>query len=158
MNTFTIENNKPVTTPNAALARGNTVSVTQPCLPAEERPKALVVDDDPVMLGLLERYLTRAGYQTLTALEAGQGVALAVQHVPAVIVMDVMMPELSGLAALRLLRHTEATKDIPVIIISANDQPEAKQESIAGGAAAFLVKPFGLGQVLNEVNKAVRKT
>lgn len=141
----------------AIISTGMTTSATQPCPEHKPLPKALVVDDDPIMLGLLDRYLTRAGYETITTTEAAQGVALALYHLPAIILMDVMMPDMSGLAALRLLRHSEATKNTPVIVISANDHPDAKRESLLGGAAAFLVKPFGLNQFLSEVSRAAAK-
>ena len=128
-----------------------------PTTDTEQKPKALVIDDDPVMVGLLERYLSRSGYTTFTTMEPHQGLALAAYHQPAVILMDVMMPRLSGLAALRLIRQTDATSKIPVVIITANDQAETRKESVSAGANAFLVKPFGLGQFLAEINRVVKK-
>ena len=117
-------------------------------------PKVLVVEDDPIMLGLLELHLSRAGYQVFSAKDAKQGLALAVQHQPSVILLDVLMPESSGLAVLRQLRQTESTSNIAVIVISVDDHPEAMAEAMAAGAKAFLVKPFGLGRLLGEVRRA----
>ena len=125
-----------------------------PAPDAESLPKAFLVDDDPVMLGLLVRYLSRAGYQTIATADPTSAMTLALQHLPAIIIMDVMLPGRSGLAVLRELRHTPATRQIPVIVISANDHAETRLEARLGGASAFMVKPFGMKQFLDEINQA----
>src|SRR6266478_8074874 len=83
-------------------------------------PKVLVVDDDPLMHRLFQRHLERAGYQMISAMDALEGLEMAERELPQVIVMDVMMPEIDGLEAIRRLRKNEATKAIPVIVITAN--------------------------------------
>ena len=126
--------------------------------PAVTKPKALVVDDDPLMVGLLERYLKRAGFETVSTTEATQAIPLARKHLPCIILIDVMMPGLSGLQALRLFRQTEATKNTPVIVISANDRWENREEAMASGAVAFLVKPFGFRELQDQVTAALAKS
>ena|SRR5437588_12976283 len=122
---------------------------------AKAPQKILIVDDDPVTLRLLEGFLQRAGYQMLLAKEGRAAVALAQKELPQVIIMDVMMPQVGGLEALRQLKKAETTQSIPVIIIAASDHPLVQQESKQSGAAAFLTKPFSPGRLLTEIKRLV---
>jgi CheY-like chemotaxis protein len=115
--------------------------------------KILIVDDDPLTLKLLERHLAQGGYQSVSAKNGREAVALAQQEKPDVIVMDVMMPQINGLEALGQLKSSEATKAIPVLIISSNHDPSLKQESENAGAAALLAKPVGAGLLLETVRR-----
>lgn len=139
--------------PNVARATDAMVSDS----PDKPAFKALIVDDDPLMVALLERYLKRGGYVTISTTEATQALPLARKHLPSVILIDVMMPGMSGLEALRLFRQTEATRNTPVIVVSANDRWENREEAVASGAVAFLVKPFGFRELIDQVTRAMAK-
>ena len=80
---------------------------------------------------------------------------MAARELPQVIVMDVMMPEIDGLEAIRRLRKNEATKAIPVIVITANvnNYEASQQESAVCGAAGFLTKPLSPARLLQEVQR-----
>lgn len=117
--------------------------------------QVLVVDDDQLMHRLYKHHLERAGYQMVSAMNGREALDLAATQVPQLIVMDIMMPDIDGLAALRELKKSEATKSIPVIVITANGNQLAKQESANCGAAIFLTKPFSPTQLLNEVKRLV---
>jgi CheY-like chemotaxis protein len=107
-------------------------------------PKVLLVDDDPLMHRLYSPHLQRAGYQMFSAFTGVEAIDLAARELPQVIVMDIMMPEMDGLSAIRLIRSDEATKNIPVVVITANPQYHmCQQESEWAGATVFLTKPFG---------------
>ena len=114
----------------------------------------LVVDDDQLMHRLFQHHLERAGYQVLSALNGREALEIAArQPPPLLIVMDIMMPDIDGLAALRELKKADATKSIPVIIITANSHHLTRKESEACGAAIFLTKPFSPTQLLNEIRR-----
>lgn len=113
----------------------------------------LVVDDDQLMHRLFQHHLERAGYQMLSAMNGREAIEIASREHPGLIVMDVMLPEVDGLAALRELKKAEATKDIPVIVITANGHFMARKESENSGAAIFLTKPFSPTQLLNEIRR-----
>ncbi len=117
--------------------------------------KVLVVDDDPLMHQLFQRHLERAGYQMISAMDGLEALEIAARELPQIIVMDVMMPEIDGLEAIRRLRKIEATKAIPVIVITANvDSYLASQrESSVCGAASFLTKPLSPARLLQEVQR-----
>ncbi len=115
--------------------------------------KVLVVDDDQLMHRLFQHHLERAGYKVVTALNGREGIDAATREQPQVIVMDIMMPDIDGLAALKELKKFDATKAIPVIMITANSHHISRQESEDSGAALFLTKPFSPTQLLNEIRR-----
>ncbi|HLH54345.1 MAG TPA: response regulator [Verrucomicrobiae bacterium] len=113
--------------------------------------KVLVVDDDPIMHRVLKHYLERNGYEMLGAKTGREGVDIAKQELPRVIVLDVRMPEMSGLAALRELKESESTRTIPVIIVTVSADRTTQLESKVSGADAFLLKPFRPGELLEQI-------
>lgn len=115
----------------------------------------LVVDDDQLMHRLFQHHLERAGYQMVSAMNGREALDVAARQPPALIVMDIMMPDTDGLAALRELQKSDTTKSIPVIVITANSHNMMRKESEASGAAIFLTKPFSPTQLLNEIRRLV---
>lgn len=115
--------------------------------------KVLVVDDDPIMHRVLKHYLERNGYEMVSATNGLQAIELAVRELPSLIVLDVRMPEMSGLAALRRLKESPSTKAIPVIVVTVHDDRLTRMESQVSGAAAFLTKPFRPAELLAEIKK-----
>jgi two-component system chemotaxis response regulator CheY len=118
----------------------------------------LLVDDDQLMHRLFQHHLQRAGYEMLSAMNGRDAIEIASRQPPDLIVMDIMMPGIDGLAALRELKKADATKAIPVIIITANSHILAGKESETAGAAVFLTKPFSPTQLLNEIRRLVPPT
>jgi CheY-like chemotaxis protein len=121
------------------------------------KPKVLMVDDDPLVAMLYGRHLESAGYEMLTARDGIEALAVASRALPQLIMMDVMMAGMDGLSALRKLKQTDATKAIPVVIITAHVSAHhaTRQEAQTAGAAGFLTKPFSPAQLLAEVAKYV---
>ena len=105
-------------------------------------PLVLCADDDPDILALLSLRLERAGYRVEQAVDGEQALALARELLPDLVVLDVMMPRLSGTEVLEALRADEATKGLRVILISARAQEADVQRGLAAGADAYLSKPF----------------
>ena len=112
--------------------------------------KILMVDDDPLMHLLYKNHLERGGYQMLTAKDGTEALELAERELPQLIIMDVLMKNMDGMAALRALKKKETTKAIPVIVITAHVSVHhaARQEADAAGATLFLTKPFSPSQLL----------
>jgi CheY-like chemotaxis protein len=113
----------------------------------------LVVDDDQLMHRLFQHHFERAGYQMISAMTGREAIDMAARELPQLIVMDIMMPDMDGLAALRELKKCDATKSIPVIMITANASHLSRQEAANCGAAVFLTKPFSPTQLVIEVRK-----
>ena len=126
--------------------------------PSDERPGAtvLVVEDEPTLRRLLAYNLERNGYRVLTAAD-GEG-ALATARGEAgrldLVLLDLMLPGVDGLGVLARLRRDA---DVPVLILSAGDDERAQAAALALGAAAYLVKPFALRELLDRVRAAVRR-
>ena len=111
-------------------------------------PTVLVVDDDPVVHLVLRRLLEGTGCQVARANNGREALDLATRDLPQLVVLDVMLPDLGGLAVLRQLKTAEATKGIPVLVITALAQRATELEATASGADLFLSKPFTEAQFL----------
>jgi len=113
----------------------------------------LIVDDDPVVQRVLQHYLERVQYRTISAKNGREAIELAARERPQLIILDVMMPEVGGLTALRQLKELDATKNIPVIIVTVQTAPLTQLEAESSGAALFLTKPFSPAQLLGEIRR-----
>jgi CheY-like chemotaxis protein len=106
------------------------------------KARALVVDDEEGNRDLLQRRLGREGYAVVTAAGGHEALALMAREPVDVVLLDVMMPDLDGLAVLERLKADPATRDVPVIMISALDDLDAIARCIEAGAVDYLPKPF----------------
>ncbi|MBM3128165.1 MAG: response regulator [Chloroflexi bacterium] len=104
--------------------------------------RILVADDDAFIRQLVAFTLKTRGYEVLEARDGAAALALARQTLPDVVVLDVLMPELSGLEVTRALTQDPATAHIPIVIVSANAQQADIAAGLASGAVAYLIKPF----------------
>jgi CheY-like chemotaxis protein len=104
---------------------------------------------------LYRRGLEGAGYTLLLAKNGREALEIAAREGPDLIFMDVMMPQVDGLTALRELKKSDVTKDIPVVVITSNvsEYAASRQESETSGATAFLSKPLSPGRLLEEVRR-----
>ena len=115
----------------------------------------LVVDDDPLTQRVLQHYLERAGFRMLSANNGREAIKLARRELPQLILLDVMMPDMDGWAVLKQIQSTEATKAIPVIMLSGNADLMAKEESVRSGATQLLVKPISPDQLLAVIRRLI---
>ncbi|MDQ2731282.1 MAG: response regulator, partial [Armatimonadota bacterium] len=107
--------------------------------PAEERLRAVCIDDDPSSLNLIMRHLVSEGYEVKTASGADEGISLARQWKPDVITLDVMMPQKDGWQALEELKSDEELQSIPVLIVS---MIQNRELASALGASGAVIKPI----------------
>lgn len=119
-------------------------------------PVILVADDEPVNLALIKRRLEWEDYRVETAEDGGQAVEAARRLLPDLVILDVMMPVLDGLGACRLLKDDPATRDIPVIFLSALDDTDTKVNGLSIGANDYISKPFRVEELLARVAVAIR--
>lgn len=102
--------------------------------------KILCVEDNPDTQRMLTFLLTRAGYDVITADDGMQGIQKAKAWRPALILMDMMMPGMSGAEAIKRLRQIETTKNIPILVLSAYREQALINEALQAGANDFLIK------------------
>ena len=119
--------------------------------PHDERPLVIVIDDDQVVLDLMERFLTREGYNVRTARNGRDGLELVRALHPMAVTVDVIMPGMDGYSLLSALKEDPRTSEIPVVLISST---ENRDLGLSLGAIEFLSKPIDrsrLGQVLQRM-------
>lgn len=100
----------------------------------------LVVEDDPTVAHIYSLSLERAGYRVVVARDGVEGVEVAGRESPDLIFLDIRMPRMDGVGALRALAGDPATKDIPVVMLSNFDDPALVRETRALGARDYIVK------------------
>ena len=120
----------------------------------EEAPLVLVVDDDPDVRALLRDVLQIAGFRVIEAGRVLEGVELARQRQPDVITMDLMLPDLDGFEAIRLLREQPETRDTPVVVLSAIEVEPGDPRAL--GATVCLAKPFSSADLLKAIRSRLR--
>jgi two-component system alkaline phosphatase synthesis response regulator PhoP len=117
--------------------------------------RILIVDDEPEMVRGLEDNLRFEGYQTLSASNGADGLALALREGPDLVLLDIMMPRLSGWDVLRGLRAKQL--DIPVIMLTARGEEVDRVLGLELGADDYVTKPFSLRELLARVRAVLRR-
>ena len=106
------------------------------------RPRILIVDDEPLNVDYLEQELEDLNYETVSAANGQEALEMVRASAPDLILLDIMMPIMDGFSVLEQLKANPATRDIPVIIISANNDLQSVVRGIKMGAEDYLPKPF----------------
>ncbi|MGB3463378.1 MAG: response regulator [Rhodanobacter lindaniclasticus] len=117
--------------------------------------RMLVVDDSPTICAVLGKMLSQDGYHPLKAADGAAAIELARSELPALIFLDVVMPGMNGFSVLRTLRHDPATRDIPIIMISGNQQATEQFYLQRYGADDFMKKPFDRDDVYERIGNLV---
>jgi CheY-like chemotaxis protein len=102
----------------------------------------LVVEDFEDSRFMMRRLLEMAGYNVLEATDGEQAVKMAVEARPVLILMDLSLPKLDGLAATRQIRQKKGLKAVPIVAVSAHDSPESRTEALAAGCDEYVTKPI----------------
>ncbi|PHX92762.1 MAG: DNA-binding response regulator [Flavobacteriales bacterium] len=119
--------------------------------------KILIVDDDQDILELLRYALAKEGFDVFIASNGLQAIEQAKKVIPAVILMDVMMPLMDGMEACRQLKTIETTKDIPIIFLTARNEEFAELAGFEAGADDYIAKPIRARVVLSRVKAILRR-
>ena len=105
-------------------------------------PRVLVVDDDPAIRLVCSTNLKLDGYQVLEAANGQEGLELALDHVPDVVLLEISMPVLDGFGLAAALQAHERTRELPLIFLTTEDDPLIKAKAFETGAHAVISKPF----------------
>ncbi len=122
-------------------------------LPGTEPPLVLIVDDNEKNLKLARAVLCAAGFRTLAAASGADGIGLAAEHLPDVILMDLRLPDMDGTEAARKLRHATRTAQIPVVALSALPLEARGDWVLAAGFAGYLEKPISVDEFPDQVRR-----
>jgi CheY-like chemotaxis protein len=117
--------------------------------------KVLIVDDDPGIRMLLSKFLQREGFETVMAQNGLEGVEFAKKHQPDLIIMDVVMPQMDGLTAARLIKFYKPLSDVPILFLTAKDADKEIELAQAVRAEVYITKPFDVRQVIDVVRETL---
>ena len=120
----------------------------------DEKPRILVVDDEPQLTRVLRTGLKSRGYEVLAAEDGTTGLQLFREWHPDLVITDLSMPNMDGL---ELCRQIRATSQIPIIILSAKGEEKVKVEALDVGADDYVTKPFGIDELLARMRAALRR-
>jgi DNA-binding response OmpR family regulator len=128
-----------------------------PVMPLPDRP-ILVVDDDAKIVRLVRTYLERDGFSVVTAADGPAALDAIERHRPALVVLDLMLPELDGRAVVRAVRRDDEAAATPILIISARGSTLDRIAGLEDGADDYLPKPFSPAELVLRVKSILRRT
>ena len=114
-------------------------------------PKILLVEDNEMNRDMLSRRLQRRGYEVAIAVDGGAGVRMAQSEAPALILMDMSLPDLDGWEATRQIKASAATRSIPVVALTAHAMSGDRERALAAGCDDFDTKPVDLERLLIKI-------
>jgi len=120
--------------------------------------RVLIADDEPNQLELVRFNLKQENYEVTIALDGEQTLLLAQDILPDIIILDWMMPRMSGIEVCRHLRSNQVTKEIPIIILSARGEEGDRTLGLDTGADDYITKPFSPKELLSRMNAVLRRT
>lgn len=119
--------------------------------------RVLVVEDDDMIARIVRIKLENAGHEVLIAGDGAEGLKAIHDHLPDLVLLDVMMPIMDGYQVLRTLRSNPALASLPVIMLTAKGQEREISSGLKEGATDYIVKPFSPSEVVNRVEHALGK-
>jgi putative two-component system response regulator len=122
----------------------------------ESMPNILVVDDNIANVELLEAYLSASGYNVIKAYDGEEGLGIIYGEMPDLVLLDIMMPKMDGYEVCRRIKEDEKTRFIPVVMITALTELDAKIRGLDVGADDFLSKPFNRLELMARVRSLLR--
>lgn len=120
--------------------------------------KIIVIDDDIAINELIKINLELQGYEVIQALNGTEGFALVKQELPALVVLDVMMPEVDGFTVAQRIRQCEETSEIPIIMLTALSELNNKVNGFNIGVDDYLTKPFEIDELIVRVRALLKRT
>jgi twitching motility two-component system response regulator PilH len=120
---------------------------------AREGTRVLIIDDSKTVVTVIKKYLRSAGYDTFEAFDAESGLTMIREYAPELIFLDIMLPGMNGFTALRTIRRDPLTRDIPVIMMSGNEQAMEQFYGSRIGADDFMKKPFSRDEVFFRIGR-----
>lgn len=121
----------------------------------EIQANILVVDDDPALQQLITTLLNRAGITPISAMNVTEARAALAESLPDLVLLDLMLPEMSGIEYLKELRDNDRFADLPVVILSALADPDQIREGLDAGADRYLTKPYLANNLLRTVKEVL---
>ena len=126
--------------------------------PATAKPLILIVEDEADLVTLLRYNLEKEGFRVLSAADGEEALLVATEQVPNLILLDWMLPLVSGLEVCRQLRRNPRTRDIPIIMLTARGEEADKVRGLNSGADDYVAKPFSPGELVARIRAVLRRS
>lgn len=123
-----------------------------------DNKRLLLIDDDPNLILLVKDYLEFRGYEVITAGNGREALEVLEQEIPDMIICDVMMPEMDGIAFVQHVREDSRTNWIPVLFLSAKGQSQDRVKGLNTGADVYMVKPFEPEELVAQVESSLKQS
>lgn len=131
--------------------------IGRPVISASLKQKILIVDDEPEAVELVQFNLRQAGFDTATAADGDEALKKAKAHLPALVVLDLMLPEIDGLEVCKLLRRDSTTSKIPILMLTAKAAEIDRVLGLELGADDYVTKPFSPRELILRVKKILER-
>lgn len=122
------------------------------------KPVILIVEDDPALVELLKYNLEKEGYATVVATDGELALTLVEEEEPILVVLDWMLPKLSGIDVCRRLRQQSSTKKLPIVMLTARGEEDDRIKGLESGADDYIVKPFSPSELTARVRAVLRRS
>jgi len=116
-------------------------------------PKILIIDDDVTITELLKMLVKMEGHTPTTVNDSTKAMEIASSVDPDLITLDLMMPGLTGFQLCELLHQDPKFANIPILIVSARDDPESRERAMQAGAKDYVTKPFGTDELMQKIKE-----
>ena len=121
------------------------------------KPTVLVVEDEAALVTLLRYNLEREGYRVLEARDGEEALLVAAEERPDVVLLDWMLPQLSGIEVCRRLRSRQETRNVPIIMLTARGEETDRIRGLDTGADDYITKPFSMTELLARLRAVMRR-
>ncbi len=122
----------------------------------KEKKRILLADDEALNLKLLTAVLNAEGYVTETSVNGVEAVEKSRSLLPDLIILDIRMPEMDGVEACTLIKKNSATKDIPVVMVTAYADEESRVNAMSAGADGFITKPIQIADLVSNIDNLIK--
>ena len=116
-----------------------------------DMPKILIVDDDVIITNLMQMLVSMEGHQPTTVNDSLQAMEVALSVNPDLITLDLMMPGLTGFELCELMKNDPKIAHVPIVIVSAWDDPDSKAKALKAGATEYIAKPFTMDEFIGKI-------
>jgi two-component system cell cycle response regulator DivK len=120
--------------------------------------KILLVDDNDTNLYLIRFILQKTGYEVIEARDGLEGVKLALEEKPDLVIMDIQLPGIDGLEATRRIRASESDHEVPIIALTAHAMTSDREETLAAGCNGYISKPIDVKNFVREIKRYMKDT
>jgi two-component system phosphate regulon response regulator PhoB len=121
------------------------------------KPSVLVAEDENALVTLLRYNLEREGYRVLVAMDGEEALLVAAEEQPDLVLLDWMLPQLSGIEVCRRLRNRQETRNVPIIMLTARGEESDRIRGLDTGADDYLTKPFSMMELLARLRAVMRR-